>query len=116
MTEPSADQYTFEHRREYAKVVAKAWADPEFAQLLRANPVEVLRSEGIDVPEQTRVVPTEADLSRNDQDTSYFLLPPKPTSLEAENSIESLLQAFDRMAPMATTHSCCCCGNDTLNE
>jgi len=117
MTQPPAEHGApTEDRRAYAKVVAKAWAEPEFAELLRANPVEALRGEGIDAPEQTRVVPTEGDLEQNDRATSYFLLPPKPTSLESDTSIESLLEAFDEMAPMATTHSCCCCDCGSSDE
>lgn len=78
-------------RREYAKVVAKVWADPKFGEQLRANPVEVLRSEGIDVPERTKVV----DLSTEpEQAEFYFVVPPKPALPYEDLSDDSIIRPF----------------------
>lgn len=87
-------------RREYAKIVAKVWADPEFGERLRANPVEVLRSEGIDVPERTQVVDLSTEAYQADY---YLLLPPKPASLD-----EDLLELVsERIGKVAFTTSIC---------
>jgi hypothetical protein len=113
MSEPPGEKWEpGQYWREYAKVVAKSWADPEFARLLRANPTEVLRGEGLDVPEKTKIIPTETDLEQNGRNTYYFLLPPKPRDLEESTSVESLIQVVAERAVMATCHTFCSGGGD----
>lgn len=39
----------------WKKVVAKAWADPEWKARLLADPAEVLREEGVNVPDGLKI-------------------------------------------------------------
>lgn len=84
--------------REYAKIVAKVWAKPEFYQRLLANPVEVLRNEGIDVPERTKVV----DLSTEAPADFYLVLYPKPASLDKE-----IVELYSTRIDEARARACC---------
>lgn len=42
---------TIEERKEYAKVIAKAWVDEEFKKRLIDDPAAVLKENGIEMPE-----------------------------------------------------------------
>ncbi len=42
---------TLEERKEYAKIIAKAWVDEEFKQRLLVEPAAVLAENGIEMPE-----------------------------------------------------------------
>ncbi len=42
---------TIEERKEYAKIIAKAWVDEEFKKRLLADPATVLKENGIEIPE-----------------------------------------------------------------
>lgn len=107
MTEPPAEQRDVVDRRKYAKIVAKVWADPEFGERLRASPVELLRSEGIDVPEGTKVLDLSTKANQADRGSYYFLLPAKPASLDEELLVERLKPA----GTVAASTSSCCDGN-----
>jgi hypothetical protein len=74
-----------DYSKKHARVVAKAWLDPAFKKRLIANPTEVLKSEGIDVPAgvEIRVLEHAANVR-------YFELPAKPASLEGRLTEEQL--------------------------
>jgi hypothetical protein len=74
-----------DYSRKHARVVAKAWLDPSFKKRLLANPTEVLRSEGIEVP-----AGVEIRVLEHTPDIRYFELPVKPPSLEVQLSEEQL--------------------------
>lgn len=44
-----------EAAKTWKKLVAKAWADPEWKARLLADPVAVLREEGLNVPENVKI-------------------------------------------------------------
>jgi hypothetical protein len=68
-----------------AKIIARAWKDPEFKSHLLSNPREVLGSYiGRDIPDIVDVKVVEED-----KRTLYIVLPPEPTD-EAELSEEQL--------------------------
>src|SRR5438094_7362867 len=71
-----------EQARRYGQVVAQAWRDPAYKQRLLADPVGVLREQGLAVPAglQVRVV-------ENTRQLVHLILPAKP---EAELSEEEL--------------------------
>ena len=73
MTEPPVEQWDVVDWRKHAKIVAKVWADPEFGERLRANPVGVLRTEGVDVPERTKVVDLSTEANQADRGVYYFV-------------------------------------------
>ncbi len=68
-----------EQAKAYGRVVAKAWTDEGFKQRLLSNPTEVLRAEGVPVPEgnEVRVVENTARLT-------YLPLPARPGDLSDE--------------------------------
>jgi hypothetical protein len=71
----------WEEVKKHARIVAKAWADPEFKERLLANPREVLVAHGFEVPEGTAVSivePGEGTLSVIG-DAIWFNLPAKPS-------------------------------------
>jgi hypothetical protein len=39
----------------FAKLVVRSWLDPEFDKVLRANPADVMRNNGIPVPQETKI-------------------------------------------------------------
>ncbi|MCX5816090.1 MAG: nitrile hydratase subunit alpha [Proteobacteria bacterium] len=59
--------------QQWAKLIAKAWADEDFKARLVADPVAVLRAEGIDVPDGKKLKVVE-----DTEDTSYIVIPVKP--------------------------------------
>ena len=58
------------------RVINKSWDDPEYKRRLLANPVEVLRAEGVNLPEGITV--------RVLEDTDKLLHLPLPNSLSAK--------------------------------
>ncbi|MFC1835033.1 NHLP leader peptide family RiPP precursor [Thermodesulfobacteriota bacterium] len=46
---------TIEERKQYAKIIAKAWIDEEFKKRLFDDPATVLKESGIDTPERMTV-------------------------------------------------------------
>jgi hypothetical protein len=71
-----------------ARVIAKAWTDSAFRDLLLADPRKALESVGIQVPEPVKVTVLE-----NDSKNLYFVLPPAPTETTIE---EAALEEADR--------------------
>jgi nitrile hydratase alpha subunit len=58
------------------KVIARAWADPSYQQLLKSDPVNALSQEGIQVPAGHKV-----QVHQDDETTSHLVLPAKPAGL-----------------------------------
>ncbi len=44
-----------DERKQYAKVIARAWADAGYKERLLADPATVLKESGIEIPEGTTV-------------------------------------------------------------
>ncbi len=68
-----------EQAKAYGHVVAKAWTDEGFKQRLLANPTEVLRAEGVPVPEGD-----EVRIVENTDRLTYLTLPARPDNLSDE--------------------------------
>ncbi len=66
------------------RIIARAWTDDAFKQELMANPTEVLKAQGIAIPEGTDVRVVE-----NTESTIYLILPARPSG---ELSDEQLTQ------------------------
>ena len=74
-----ASQSSSDSQKQYAQLVAKAWADPAFKARLVQEPAAVLAEQGIAVPEGLRL--------RVVEDTStvrHLVLPAAPESLTDE--------------------------------
>lgn len=63
-----------------SQLVAKAWADEAFKQQLLADPVAVLKAEGLTLPAGLTVKVLE-----NTDQLYHLVLPPKPTELSDDN-------------------------------
>ncbi len=67
-------EQTMEERKQWNKIVARAWTDEDFKQRLLAEPATVLEEHGIEVPEGVNVSVQEI----NDPNHGVLILPPKP--------------------------------------
>jgi nitrile hydratase alpha subunit len=65
-----------------AQIVGEAWADDAFKRRLLANPTEVMREYGLDIPPGMRVV-----MHENTADTRHVVLPAKPDAFEARGNV-----------------------------
>ena len=82
----SQGHQTFQRR--YGQVVAQAWRDLAFKQRLLADPVTVLREQGIDVPAglQVRVV-------ENTGQQVHLVLPAKPGEELSDDELDRVAAA-----------------------
>src|SRR5262245_52330596 len=59
------------------RVVARSWADDEFRKQLLADPVGVLKANGVDIPPGVRV-----EVHEDSGDVSHLIIPVKPSDLQ----------------------------------
>jgi hypothetical protein len=78
----------------YAQIVAKAWADDNFAKQLKEKPRETLSKNGFDLAHYLDVKVVDGAGAP----TVQFPLPPKPQGIDAR-SIQEFLKTAD---------GCCC--------
>ncbi len=81
--------------KEWAKIIAQAWVDEEFKAKLLADPKAVLKSEGIEFPENIKLNIAEAK-----EDELNLTLPLKPEGLTG--SAEELQERVEAAMPMIT--------------
>ena len=74
-----------EQAKQWAKVVAKAWADEDYKQRLMTDPASILTEEGMEVPEGVQISVVEAT-----EKQAWIVLPPKPESGEIAEAAERL--------------------------
>jgi len=74
-----------EQAKQWAKVVAKAWADEDYKQRLINDAASVLKEEAIEMPEGMVVKVVEAT-----DKLSWMVLPPKPETEKIEEASERL--------------------------
>ncbi len=70
-----------ESRKNYGKIVAKAWSDEQFKAGLMADPKTVLKENGVDVSDSVEVKVVE-----NTDNVIHFTLPPKPEEGELSDA------------------------------
>jgi len=63
----------------YKSIITKCWGDPAFKQQLIANPVGILRNEGVAVPDGIKV-----NVVENTANEFTFVIPPEPSELSDE--------------------------------
>ena len=68
---------TEEHDKNYQKIIARAWADAEFAERLSSDPKGVLAEQGIEVPDEFEVKVTHANANE-----LHIIIPPMPEGFE----------------------------------
>ena len=60
-----------------AKVIAKAWTDPDYKKSLLKNPAKVVAAEGVKVPKGAKV-----HIHENSKKVVHLVLPQKPEGME----------------------------------
>ena len=76
-------------RKKYAKIVAKAWTDEDYKKILIANPKEILKQEGIELPDKIKI-----SILENSDSELNFVLPAKPAEIGGISGVEKRLSAF----------------------
>ena len=74
-----------EQAKQWAKIVAKAWADEDYKQRLINDPASVLAEEGMPVTEGVEIKVVEATDKQ-----AWMVLPPKPEDGKIEEGAERL--------------------------
>ncbi len=72
-------------QKEYAKVIAKVWSDPQFKEQLLKNPEKVLKEQGIVLPPGNKI-----EVCENTEDTFYFVIPQAPKGNLSEKELEAI--------------------------
>ncbi|MEI8185839.1 MAG: NHLP leader peptide family RiPP precursor, partial [Chlorobiaceae bacterium] len=68
-----------------AKIIAKAWTDETYKQRLTEKPADVLKEEGVEIPDGMTFKVVE-----NTPALFHFILPQKPDVELTENDLESV--------------------------
>lgn len=72
-----------EMEKKTGQLIAKAWADEGFKKRLIANPTEVYKEFGFDVPKEVAVKVVE-----NTDKIFHFVLPPKPSDELSDEALD----------------------------
>ena len=72
-----------EFQKAYGKVVAKAWGDEDFKAKLLADPMTVLKENGLAIPEDV-----EFRVVENTDKIVHLILPPEPAGQLSEEELE----------------------------
>ena|ERR1051325_457566 len=83
--------------KKIGKVIAKAWADEDFKRRLIANPADVLREAGLEIPTALRI-----DVLQDSPQRRYLVLPLRPPGLS--------LPEIEREPGILCCISILCCG------
>lgn len=82
--------------KQFAKIVAKTWADEDYKQRLVDDPASVLAEEGIEVPAGKEIKVLEST-----ENKMWLVLPPKPEG-------ESIDESTERLAAIEWKGCCIC--------
>ena len=85
------DRGQWEFWRRYEHVVTQAWRDEAFKQRLMADPVTVLREQGIEVPPGLQVHVVE-----NTRQQAYLVVPIKPEEELSDEELDRVAAAGGR--------------------
>jgi hypothetical protein len=69
----------------WAKIVAKAWSDPNFKKKLLQDPKATLRAEGIEIPKEKKVI-----INESTKETLFLTIPEKPEGELSEQQLHSI--------------------------
>jgi hypothetical protein len=84
MAEPFPEELQ-ESARIAGQVIARVWSDDDFKQQLIANPNEVLRDAGMDIPPGL-----ELRILENTENLTYITLPPPPAEELSDDALEAI--------------------------
>ena len=74
----------------YAKMIGRAWAEPEFARRLQEDPAAVMRESGLPVPADMKIPP------------GSFYIAPRPSDI----TVEALAGGPKKKKPVKGGYSC----------
>ena len=77
-----------ENKKLWAKIVAKAWCDEAFKAELLNNPEQVLKAEGVEIPEGVRVHVVEEQKPSTAEDVYLYLPPINETIIMDETEVK----------------------------
>lgn len=66
--------------RVYGQIMARIWTDEDFKRRFMSEPAEVLREEGVDIPQGVEVIAVE-----NTPERVYISVPPRPEEVSEED-------------------------------
>jgi|GEM_PF-1695590 len=69
----------------FAKIISKIWEDPKFKEEFMKDPRFYLQNEGIEIPENVKVVVHE-----NTDEEIHITIPQKPTGELTENELKAI--------------------------
>ena len=88
-----------DRQKQWAKIVAKAWADEDYKRRLLDDPGAVLSEEGMKVPEGLQISVVEAT-----EKQAWLVLPPKPET----GKIGRIEEVGQRLAAGCLDQCCMC--------
>lgn len=74
-----------DYAKQYGKVMARAWGDSAFKAKLLANPTDVLRANGVQIP-----TGMEVRLYENSEKVVYLPMMKKPTDTLSDEQLEQV--------------------------
>ena len=107
-------QQAFESSSDYphimGRIISRTWSDPEFKSSFIANPAQVLRDNGIPVPEGMQLTAGDAGAGNVN-----IPLPPRPPEISDEQ-LGSAVGDGDSCAGSGGSLSCPCCSAGTAGS
>jgi hypothetical protein len=92
-----------EQGKKMQQVIAKAWMDDSFKQMLLADPAAALKQEGITVPDGVMIKAVE-----NTDKVFHLVLPPKPADGELmDEQLDAVAGGFTITGGCAFTQDVC---------
>jgi hypothetical protein len=93
--------------KRYAKIIARAWSEPEFKKRLLNDPVSVLEEYQLAPPPGKKIVVVETDKAKGrEADTFYFVLGAPPTKWKELETKKLRVRADDDWAQSFPCSKC----------
>ncbi|MBN9901097.1 hypothetical protein [Bacillus thuringiensis] len=93
-----SNEHSKELQKEYSKIIAKTWCDPEFKKEFFENPIPILNKHGFNIPNDAEVYINTGETPSGG--LYHFNVPPAPAGLDCP-----VPEVLNCNGPV----SCCCC-------
>jgi hypothetical protein len=67
-------------QKKWSQIISKAWSDPEFKARLKENPIQTLKAEGIELPQNLQV-----QVEENTDQKITLVIPQPPEELSDDD-------------------------------
>jgi hypothetical protein len=74
-----------ENSKEWSKIIAKCWSDPQFKKRLMDDPEGTLKAEGVAIHEGVHLIILE-----DTKQTHHLIIPEKPSSELSQEQLENI--------------------------